>query len=105
MLKPANSAGSRIICNTGLPTVNGLSDPDGKSMQISWTMTAILSAFTSDVDVTRKVRNELIGTMATGDNAISYDRADTFAVEIRVRNLSDQPVSGIVAGRKYQSIF
>ena len=93
MLKPGSTSGSRIICNTGLPTVNGLADANGKSMQISWTMTAILSAFTSDVDVTRKVRNELLGNMATGDNAVSYDRVDTFTVEVRVRNLSGQPVS------------
>ena len=90
MLKPAYSGGSKIICNTGLPTVKGLSDPDGRSMQISWTMAAVFSAFTFDVDVTRKVRNELTGIMATGDNAVSYDRADTLLVEIRVRNLTDQ---------------
>ncbi len=95
MLKPAYSGGSRILCNTGMPTVMGLSQPQNQSMQIGWTMTAVLSAFTFDVDVTRKVRNELIGTMSAGDNAVSYDRADTQTVEIRVRNLSGQPVPGI----------
>ena len=95
MLKPGNASGSKVICNTGLPTVQGLSNPGDKSMQISWTMTAMLSAFTYDADVTRKVRNELIGSMATGDNAISYDRDDTISVEIRVRNLSGETITGV----------
>ena len=105
MLKPANAAGSKIICNTGLPAVDGLSNPEAANMQISWTMTAILSAFTYDVDVTRKVRNELIGSMATGDNAISYDRADTISVEIRVRNLTGQAVPGITVEENIKTYF
>jgi hypothetical protein len=105
MVKPGSTSGSRIICNTGLPTVNGLADADIQSRQISWTMTAVLSAFTSDVDVTRKVRNELSGTMATGDNAISYDRIDTFTVEVTVRNLSGQPVSGVLLEETIKSYF
>ncbi len=105
MLKPDVSGGGKIMCNTGLPTVYGLSNPDASSMQISWTMTAILSAFTFDVDVTRKVRNELIGSMATGDNAISYDRTDTFSVEMRVRNLSDQAVSDITVNENIKACF
>ncbi len=105
LINPAHTEGSRIICNTGMPTVYGFTDPDDESMQISWTMTAIVSAFTHNIDVTRKVRNELTGAMATGDNAISYDRSDTIDVEIRLRNLSDQPVSGITLNESISAYF
>jgi hypothetical protein len=105
IVKPENTDGSRIICNTGLPTVNGLSDTDGRDMQISWTMAAIFSAFAFDVDVTRKVRNELTGILATGDNAVSYDRRDTLTVEMRIRNLSGQPVSGIAVEENITAYF
>jgi|WetSurSiteA1Bulk_404760.scaffolds.fasta_scaffold01078_4 hypothetical protein len=105
MLKAENASGSKIICNTGMPTVSGLSDNDGEITQVNWTMAAILSAFTYDVDVTRKVRNELTGSMAAGDNAVSYDRDDTLAVEIRVRNLSDQTVTGITIEENINPYF
>jgi hypothetical protein len=105
MLKPANAAGSIIVCNTGLPTVQGLSNPDDDSQQISWTMVAIVSAFVKDLDVTRKVRNELLGSMATGDNAISFDRPDTLSVEIRIRNLSGQPLSDITVEENIKLYF
>jgi hypothetical protein len=105
MLKPGNASGSKIICNTGLPTVSGLSDNNAESTQINWTMAAILSAFTHDVDVTRKVVNELHSAMATGDNAISYDRADTLSVEIRIRNLSDQTLSDITVEETIKAYF
>lgn len=105
LLNPAFSAGSRIICNTGLPTVHGLTDDGTESMQISWTMTAILSAFTHNIDVTRKVRNELIASMSTGDNATSYDRSDTVDLEVRLRNLTDQPVSGITLTENITGYF
>jgi hypothetical protein len=105
LLNPAYTSGSRIICNTGLPTVEGLANPDNESQQISWTLTSILSAFTHNIDVTRKVRNELLGAMATGDNATSYDRSDTVDVEIRLRNLSDQSVSGITLAESISGYF
>jgi hypothetical protein len=105
MIKPEHTSGSKIICNTGIPTVHGLSNPFDESLQVSWTMTAILSAFSYDIDVTRKVRNDLIGNMATGDNAISYDRTDTFSVEIRMRNLSDQTISGITVKESIKEYF
>ncbi len=93
IIKPAFTSGSRIMCNTGLPTVSGLSDNNNEITQINWTMSAVLSAFANDIDVTRKIRNNLQGYAAAGDNAISYDSRDTFLVEIRIRNLSDQPVT------------
>ncbi len=105
MVKPENTSGSRIICNTGLPTVYGLSNPDEESIQVSWTMVSILSAFVFDVDVTRKVRNDLIGYIAAGDNAISFDRADTLTVEIRVRNLSAGTISGISIQENIKAYF
>ncbi len=88
-IKPAYTSGGRIHCNTGLPTVNGLSNPGAESQQISWTLNSILDAFSSDIDVTRKVNNELIYAQQLGDNAISYDCTDTFEVDLRIRNLSN----------------
>jgi hypothetical protein len=105
MVKPEHADGSKIICNTGLPTVYGLSNPDDQSQQASWTMTAILSAFAYDVDVTRKVWNEFTGVMAAGDNAVSYDRTDTVSVEIRIRNLSEQAISDITLEEQIKDYF
>lgn len=104
-IKPAFSAGGKIICNTGMPTVYGLSNPVDASLQIGWTMSAILSAFTSEVDVTRKVKNVLSGAISAGDNAVSFDRADTIEVQIIVRNLSEAPISGISIEENIKNYF
>jgi hypothetical protein len=105
IVNPAHTSGSRIICNTGLPTVSGLSDNNNEISQINWTMAAILSAFTYEVDVTRKIRNDLHGYVTAGDNAISYDSEDTLVVEIRIRNLSDQSISDISVEEKLKAYF
>jgi hypothetical protein len=105
MLKPANSSGNKIICNTGLPTVSAVTGSDDESLQSGWTMSAILSPFTFDIDATRKIHNELNGNMATGDNAISYDRKDTLEIQIRLRNLSDQTISGITLDENIKAYF
>ncbi len=87
-------SGGNIICNTGLPTVAGLTDPystDGN--QLSWTLNTILSVFSHEIDVTRKVSNEILYGEQLGDNSVSYDRLDTFEVDIRVRNLSSESIS------------
>ncbi len=105
IIKPEFTSGSKIICNTGLPTVSGLSDNNNEITQINWAMSAILSAFSSNVDVTRKIRNDLQGYASAGDNAISFDTRDTFLVELRIRNLSDQPISGISIQEKINPWF
>jgi hypothetical protein len=87
------TSGGRIHCNTGLPTVNGLSDPGAESQQISWTLNSIFDAFSSPVDVTRKVNNELVYAGQLGDNSISYDCIDTFDVDLRIRNLSNDNIT------------
>jgi hypothetical protein len=105
ILKPEYSSGSKIICNTGLPTVHGLSNTFDESMQISWTMAAIISAYSFDVDVTRKVMNELTGNLAAGDNVVSYDRIDTLSVEMRIRNLSDQTITNLTVTENIKRYF
>jgi hypothetical protein len=95
MIKPEFTSGARIICNTGLPTVSGLSDNNTHITQLNWTMSAILATFAYEIDVTRKIRNELTGVIAAGDNCVSYDRSDTISVEIRIRNLSDLVIADI----------
>lgn len=92
-LNSANTLGGKIHCNTGLPTVNGLSNPNIENQQISWTMNSILAAFSSEIDVTRKVDNEIVNNNQLGDNTISYDRLDTFNVNILLRNLSNESIT------------
>lgn len=104
-IDPAHTSGSRVLCNTGLPTVHGLTEDSNESMQISYTLSAILSAFSYEVDYTRKIRNELMGAMATGDNATSYDRSDTISVEIRLRNLHNETISGITVTENISGYF
>ncbi|MBN1597426.1 MAG: T9SS type A sorting domain-containing protein [Bacteroidales bacterium] len=88
-----NSNGGKIQCNTGLPTVFGLSNSDNSSQQISWTLNSILAAFSSEVDVTRKVKNEILYDEQIADNAIPYDRIDTLEVELTIRNLSGNSIT------------
>lgn len=93
-IDPSNTYGGEIICNTGLPTVKGITDPysfDGN--QLSWTLNTILSVFSHEIDVTRKVRNEIQYEEQIGDNCIAYDKLDTFEVDIQIRNLSDETVT------------
>lgn len=92
-IQPAHTLGGSIHCNTGLPTVSGLSDPYADNNQIGWTLNSIFSAFSSEVDITRKVRNQILYGEQIGDNAISYDRLDTFEVDLQIRNLSGTSIS------------
>ncbi len=92
-INPAHTFGGKIHCNTGLPTVKGLSDPNNDSQQISWTLNSILAAFSFEVDVTRKVSNEMLYVTQLGDNAISYDRIDTFEVELTLKNLTTETIN------------
>ena len=88
-LNAAYTSGGNIFCNTGLPLVKGLSSPDAQGQQVSWTLNSILAAFSTEVDVTRKVTNELLYQGTLGNNHIAYDRADTFEVTLTLRNLSN----------------
>ncbi|MBN1951374.1 MAG: T9SS type A sorting domain-containing protein [Bacteroidales bacterium] len=104
-LKPARSLGGRIICNTGLPTVSGISDPYASSgNQLSWTLNTILSVFSYEIDVTRKVRNEILYAEQLGDNSIPYDQQDTLEVDIRIRNLSNETIT-ITLTEKIKAYF
>lgn len=100
-----DAGGGKILCNLGLPLVKGLSDLEYGGRQLQWTLNAILSAFTGPVDVTRSVRNVLSYPVTAGKNAISYDRIDTFNVEIQVRNLSSQTIQDIIIIEKIQPYF
>jgi hypothetical protein len=64
-----------------------------------------MNAFARPVDITRAVRNELAGYLSAGPNAISYDRVDTFSVEILVRNLSDASIQNIQLTENIQPYF
>ncbi len=89
----------RIICNLGLPTVGGnnyINDEDaGKSKQLQWTLNTMLYAFSSPVDVTRSIYNELPDGVTAGNNSVSFDRVDTFEVRTIIRNLSNHQIDAV----------
>jgi hypothetical protein len=100
-----DAGGGSILCNLGLPAVKGLADLDEGDRQLQWTLNAIMSAFAKPLDVTRSVRNDLAGYISAGPNAISYDRVDTFSVEILVRNLSGESIQDIQLAENIQPYF
>jgi len=100
-----DAGGGTLLCNLGLPAVKGLADLETGDRQLQWTLNAILSAFAGPLDVTRSVRNDLAGYLSAGPNAVSYDRIDTFSVEIMVRNLSDAPIQNIRLTEQIQPYF
>jgi len=104
-VKNEDAGGGKILCNLGLPTVKGLADLEYDGRQLQWTLNTILTAFSGPVDIVRSVRNELALPVTAGENAISYDRTDTFNVEIRVRNLSSQTVQNINIAEKIPAYF
>jgi hypothetical protein len=104
-LEGSEAHGGSILCNLGLPVVKGLADLEEGDRQLQWTLNAIMTAFARPVDVTRSVRNELAGYLSAGPNAISYDRIDTFSVEILVRNLSDADIQNIQVAEMIQPYF
>lgn len=97
--------GGSVICNLGLPTVSGLAELENNNRQLQWSLNAILSAFVSDVDVTRSVHNDLAYLIPVGRNAISYDRVDTFEIRIQIRNLSSETISGITITENIPDYF
>jgi hypothetical protein len=104
-VKNEDAHGGQILCNLGLPLVKGLADLEYGGRQLQWTLNAILSAFCEPIDITRSVRNELIFPVTAGKNAISYDRIDTFNVEIMLRNLSSETVQDIIVSEKIPPYF
>lgn len=95
LIRGQNANGGKIIINTGLPTIGGLNELNKGSRQLQWSLNAILSAFCSQIDVTRSVYNELPTEIIAGKNAISYDRIDTFEIRIKVRNLTSSKVDNL----------
>ncbi len=99
------AGGGSLLCNLGIPLVKGLADMKAGDRQVQWTLNAIMSAFARPLDVTRSVRNQLAGTISAGPNAVSYDRVDTFSVEILVRNLSGTDIQDILLTEEIQPYF
>lgn len=105
VLKDAQAGGGRIICNLGMPTIGGCSDVLGGSRQLQWTFNTLLYSFSNSVDVTRSVFNDLPNGIVAGKNAIPYDKADTFEVRVKVRNLSSVPVANAKVKEKISDYF
>jgi len=95
VLKGSEAGGGRIICNLGLPTIGGNSEILSGSRQLEWSFNAFLYAFANSVDVTRSIFNDLPAGVTAGQNAIAYDKIDTFEVRIKVRNLSTIAITDI----------
>ena len=99
-----NQRGS-ILCNLGLPTVGGFAELNMGSRQLQWALNAMMYAFASQVDITRNINNDLAGLISAGKNSISYDRIDTFQVEIIIRNLSSEPISDLSIEENILPVF
>jgi hypothetical protein len=100
-----NANGGRILSNLAIPAVGGYIDLKSGGKQLQWTYNAILSAFISDIDVTRSVSNQLPPLVNVGNNSVSYDAVDTFNVVIKVRNLSANAVSNIEIEENIREYF
>jgi hypothetical protein len=105
----ADGRNGRVICNTALPTVGGSNmvqegDGDG-GRQLQWALNAVLSAFTTSVDVTRSVRNEVPDTLTVGRNAAPFDVCDTLEIRVTVRNVSDADVTGVTVQESIRDFF
>ena len=94
-LKGTKAFGGRIVCNLGLPTVDGTVNATKGSRQLQWAMNAILYAYAQPLDVTRSIYNELKKEVTAGQNAVSVNAADTFEIRIKLRNLTDVAISDI----------
>jgi hypothetical protein len=104
-LTGSKANGGKIICNLALPTVGGVSEFESGSRQLQWTFNTILYAFSKKIDVTRSVYNVLPPAVLVGDNAVSYDRIDTFEVRVQVRNLSSTVISNISVSENFRGYF
>lgn len=90
-----NTNGGKIICNLGLPTAGGNAEILRGSRQLQWTLNSIFSSFAKNIDVTRSIYNNIPVGINAGQNAIPYDKVDTFEVRIKIRNLSNASISNI----------
>ncbi|MBE0642979.1 MAG: hypothetical protein IH600_02770 [Bacteroidetes bacterium] len=109
-LQGTQANNGRVICNTALPTVGGTNatqpgETTHESRQLQWTVNAMISAFATNIDVTRSVDNEIPASLSAGRNAASYDRCDTLEIRVRVRNLSDAAISGITVTEGIRDFF
>jgi hypothetical protein len=97
--------GGRIVCNLGIPTVGGVSEVESGSRQLQWTFNTILYAFSQRIDIARNVVNQLPPKVIAGDNAISFDRIDTFEVHVNIRNVSGEAINGLTLKEDFRNYF
>ncbi len=100
-----NANGGRILSNLAIPAVGGYIDLKTGGKQLQWCYNAILSAFISDIDVTRSVLNELPPLVNVGNNSVSYDAVDTFNVAIKVRNISGNHIPNLQIEEEIREYF
>ena len=97
--------GGRIVCNLGIPTVGGVSEVESGSRQLQWTFNTLLYTFSQRIDIARNVVNQLPANVVAGDNAISFDRIDTFEVHVNIRNVSGEAINGITLNEDFRNYF
>ncbi len=85
----------RVICNLALPTVGGIIGMKENSRQLQWTLNTIFYGLSHEIDVFHAVRNQLADGILAGENAVSFNRTDTFDVVVTIRNLSDEAINTI----------
>ncbi|MFZ1729911.1 MAG: hypothetical protein WAV84_07260 [Bacteroidota bacterium] len=109
-LQGAAANNGRVICNTALPTIGGSNatqpgETTHESRQLQWALNAIMSAFATNIDVTRSVDNEIPDSLTAGRNAASFDRCDTLEIRVKVRNLSAFTITGITVTESLRDFF
>ena len=87
--------GGKIICNLGLPTAGGMADMSQNRRQLQWTLNTLIYGLSHTLDVARHITNQLPSNLDAGKNAISFDRVDTFDVNIVLRNLGSEELNQV----------
>lgn len=99
----SNANGGKIVCNLGIPAVAGSGENNTNSRQLQWILNTITYAFSYGLDVTRNVTNEKLFATVMGDNAISYDRSDTFTVHLTIRNLTGSAIDQVTVNENHRA--
>ncbi len=95
LFEKKTGTGGKILCNLGLPTAGGMAGTGQNRRQLQWTLNSLLYTLSHNLDISRRVENQLPSYLGVGDNAVSFDRVDTFEVVIVLRNLGSEEIQNL----------
>lgn len=105
LFEKRTGSGGKIICNLGLPTAGGMAGTGQNRRQLQWTLNSLLYALSHSLDAVRRVENQLPSYLGVGDNAVSFDRVDTFDVVVTLRNLGSEEIQNIIVNEHIGRYF